>query len=75
MKRSEENRICQYCSKFKDRRKTEWYTVFLKSRTFSVLAVLNIKKVYEEKKPFRVIKVGGNYRIIKSSFDKWFNIS
>ena len=34
-----------------------------------------IKKVYEEKKPFRVIKVGGNYRIIKSSFDKWFNIS
>ncbi len=34
-----------------------------------------IKKVYEEKKTFRVIKVGGNYRIIKSSFDKWFNIS
>lgn len=30
-----------------------------------------IKKVYHEKKPFRVIKVGGNYRIPKSGFDKW----
>ncbi len=32
-----------------------------------------IKKVYEDKKPFRVIKVGGNYRIIKSSFDRWLD--
>lgn len=30
-----------------------------------------IKRVYEEKDPFRVIKVGGNYRVIKTSFDKW----
>lgn len=30
-----------------------------------------IKRVYEEKGPFRVIKVGGNYRVIKASFDKW----
>lgn len=32
-----------------------------------------IKKVYEDKKPFRVIKVGGNYRIKKSSFDRWLD--
>lgn len=32
-----------------------------------------IKKVYEYKKPFQVIKVGGNYRIIKSSFDRWLD--
>lgn len=30
-----------------------------------------IKKVYHEKKPFRVIKVGGNYRIPKSGFNRW----
>lgn len=30
-----------------------------------------VKKVYQDKKPFRVIKVGGNYRIPKSSFDQW----
>lgn len=34
-----------------------------------------IKKVYEEKGPFRVIKVGSNYRVIKSSFDQWLNDS
>lgn len=32
-----------------------------------------IKKVYEDKKPFRVIKVGKNYRIHKASFDKWLD--
>lgn len=32
-----------------------------------------IKKVYEEKKPFRVIKVGNNYRISKASFDRWLD--
>lgn len=32
-----------------------------------------IKQVYEDKGPFRVIKVGGNYRIIRSSFDKWLD--
>ena len=31
------------------------------------------KKVYEDKAPFRVIKVGNNYRIIKSSFDNWLD--
>ena len=30
-----------------------------------------IRKVYKDKSPFRVIKVGTNYRIIKSSFDSW----
>ena len=30
-----------------------------------------IKKVYQDQKPFRVIKVGGNYRIPKSGFDRW----
>ena len=32
-----------------------------------------IKKVEEEKKPFRVIKIGTSYRIPKESFDKWLN--
>ena len=32
-----------------------------------------VKKVYEDKAPFRVIKVGNNYRIIKSSFDNWLD--
>lgn len=32
-----------------------------------------IRKVYKDKSPFRVIKVGTNYRIIKSSFDKWLD--
>lgn len=30
-----------------------------------------IKKVEEQKEPFRVIKVGKSYRIPKESFDKW----
>lgn len=30
-----------------------------------------IKKAYLEQKPFRVIKVGDNYRIVKTSFDHW----
>ena len=30
-----------------------------------------IRKVYKDKSPLRVIKVGTNYRIIKSSFDSW----
>ena len=32
-----------------------------------------VKKVYKEGKPFKVIKVGENYRIPKTSFDKWLN--
>lgn len=32
-----------------------------------------IKEVYENGTPFRVIKVGSNYRIPKSSFDKWLD--
>ena len=32
-----------------------------------------IRKVYKENKPFRVIKIGGNYRIQKDSFDEWFH--
>ena len=30
-----------------------------------------VKKVYEKKEPFRVIKIGDNYRIVRSSFEKW----
>lgn len=32
-----------------------------------------VLKVYKEQEPFRVIKIGSSYRIIKSSFDKWFD--
>lgn len=32
-----------------------------------------VRKVYDEKKPFRVIRVGDNYRIVKSSFDSWLD--
>lgn len=32
-----------------------------------------VKKVYKDQKPFRVIKVGDNYRIIRASFDNWLN--
>ena len=32
-----------------------------------------IKKVHKEQYPFRVIKIGPNYRIIRASFDKWIN--
>lgn len=30
-----------------------------------------IKRVYEDNGSFRVVLVGGNYRILKASFDKW----
>ena len=32
-----------------------------------------VKKVYKEGKPFKVIKVGENYRVPKTIFDKWLN--
>ena len=32
-----------------------------------------IKEVYEKKEPFKVLKIGGSYRIPKNSFDSWFN--
>ena len=32
-----------------------------------------IKKVYTEGKPFRVLKIGDNYRISKASFDRWLD--
>ena len=32
-----------------------------------------IKQVYEEQKPFRVIKIGNTYKIPKKSFDVWLN--
>lgn len=32
-----------------------------------------IKKVYETKEPFKVVKIGGTYRISKASFDNWIN--
>lgn len=37
-----------------------------RSKTYDFLA-----KVYLEGKPFRVLKVGNQYRILKSSFDDW----
>lgn len=58
----------------------------MEARVYSVSDIMNIlnisrttaydyvKSVYEkDNPPFRVIKVGKSYRIIKSSFDKWFN--
>ncbi|MCD7967512.1 MAG: helix-turn-helix domain-containing protein [Clostridiaceae bacterium] len=30
-----------------------------------------VKRAYKDGKPFRVIKIGGNYRIPKISFDTW----
>ena len=32
-----------------------------------------IKNVYTEGKPFRVLKIGDNYRISKASFDRWLD--
>lgn len=32
-----------------------------------------LEKVYKQKKPFRVIKIGRIYRIPKEPFDKWIN--
>ena len=39
-----------------------------RSKTYQYL-----EKVYEEKKPFRVIKIGKLFRVPKESFDAWFN--
>ena len=30
-----------------------------------------IRMAYKKQKPFRAIKIGGVYRVVKSSFDKW----
>lgn len=30
-----------------------------------------IREVYENQKPFRVIKIGSNYKIPKDPFDNW----
>lgn len=32
-----------------------------------------LNEVYKNKEPFRVIKIGKNYRIPKESFDRWLN--
>ena len=32
-----------------------------------------VRKAYDTGKPFRVIKIGGNYRIPKTSFDTWLD--
>ncbi len=32
-----------------------------------------LEKVYKDKKPFRVIKIGRVYRIPMESFDKWLS--
>lgn len=39
-----------------------------KSKTYEF-----IQKVYEEKKPFKVIKIGRVYKIFKDSFDCWIS--
>lgn len=36
-------------------------------------AYIFIKNTYENKQPFRVIKIGDTYRIPKASFDCWLN--
>lgn len=41
---------------------------FSRSKTYSFLA-----QVYAAGHPFKVMKLGNNYRINKASFDKWFN--
>lgn len=38
-----------------------------RSKTYQYL-----EKVYTEKKPFRVIKIGKLFRVPKESFDNWF---
>ena len=37
-----------------------------RSKTYQFLA-----QVYFEGKPFRVLKIGNQYRILKKSFDEW----
>lgn len=32
-----------------------------------------IKEVYRNGQPFRVLKIGANYKIPKNSFDAWLN--
>jgi len=32
-----------------------------------------IRNVYQKQSPFRVLKIGKNYRIPKTSFDNWLN--
>ena len=32
-----------------------------------------LEKVYEEQKPFRVLKIGKSIRVPKTSFDNWLN--
>ena len=32
-----------------------------------------LDKVYENQKPFRVVKIGRLYRVPKEAFDKWLN--
>ena len=41
---------------------------FSRSKTYSFLA-----QVYAAGHPFKVMKLGNNYRINKASFDRWFN--
>lgn len=41
-----------------------------KSKTYEFL-----KKVYQDKGPFKVIKIGRKYKIFKESFDTWINNS
>ncbi|HJB90234.1 MAG: DNA-binding protein [Clostridiales bacterium] len=57
----------------------------MESRVYSVAEVKDIlgvsrskayefiKNAYKDEGPFRVIKVGDNYRIPKASFDQWLN--
>lgn len=39
-----------------------------KSKTYEF-----IRQVYEDKEPFKVIKIGRQYKIFKESFDAWIN--
>jgi hypothetical protein len=39
-----------------------------KSKTYEFL-----KKVYQDQSPFKVIKIGREYKIFKESFDTWLN--
>ena len=32
-----------------------------------------LNEVYENQKPFRVVKIGRLYRVPKEAFDKWLN--
>lgn len=38
-------------------------------------ATIFLREVYENQKPFRVFKIGNEYRISKQSFDSWINAS